>query len=326
MTPFSSGAGQTVESLGEAALLECIRGWIEPVSPPPPAGFGDDAAVIPWRGGPVLATVDGLLWRRHFDASASPEAAGRKLLHRNLSDIAAMGGRPRSGVLALTFGPDLSLRWLERFYGGLTQACAAVDVTLAGGDLAETDRGTFASHLTLLGEAPERPLTRLGSRPGDAIYVTGALGGSILGWHLAFEARLAAGAWLAARRDVHAAIDVTDGLGKDLPALLHPGQTARLERDAVPIAEAARTLAARSGRSPFSHALTDGEDYELLFTLDGQSDAATFEADFRAQFELPLSRLGHIALAAGPEEERRILDAASDRPLQGEIGFEHWRV
>ena len=164
MSPFlehsaeAAGAG----ALGEQALLRRIEEWIRPVSPPSPEGFGDDAAVLPWRSDRVVATVDALLYGRHFDASATAEAAGHKLLHRNLSDVAAMGGTPQAGLLALTFGADLSLVWLEGFYRGLVEGCRQHGVTLAGGDLSEGAPGTFGAYLTVLGHAPVRPLRQIG--------------------------------------------------------------------------------------------------------------------------------------------------------------------
>ncbi len=359
MHPFSTEPLASVAPYGEVGLLAEISDWIRSVSPAAPAGFGDDAAVVAVLGQSVLVTVDGVLWGRHFDDSAPPEAVGRKLVHRNLSDLAAMGGHPLAGVLALTFGGNLSLAWLERFYAGLVAACQSVGLSLVGGDLAEGNDSTFAAHLTLLGTPPARPLARLGSQTGDHLFVTGHLGGSLLGHHLNFSARLAEGAWLASHPQVHCAIDVTDGLAKDLPALLGGDQLAWLDLDQIPVSEAAQRFAPQSGKTALHHALCDGEDYELLFSLDRSADPQAFERQFSAAFpQTPLARLGSIETLATVARQSGVLDplevtagtaaatvkweshgesprrkrsgallwdASTGRPLDVQGGFQHWQ-
>jgi thiamine-monophosphate kinase len=193
--PFTHIPAKAVSSLGEENLIRAIRRWLGNASPRAPFGIGDDCAVLPATRGRQLITVDPVIYGRHFDDSVPPEAVGAKLLKRNLSDIAAMGGRPVAAVLAITLDAAVSARWLERFYRGLAAAARTYRVAIVGGDVAE-GRGTVAASLTLLGTATgPRILTRTGARAGDWIYVTGVLGRSrTTGHHYRFTPRLAEGA------------------------------------------------------------------------------------------------------------------------------------
>jgi thiamine-monophosphate kinase len=270
-----------------------------------------------------------VVYGRHFDATAAPAWVGAKLLKRNLSDVAAMGGRPGPALVNLLLGPDVSLAWIEEFHRGLAQSCQEFGVSILGGDLAQGPVGVFAAHLTLLGLPGDTVLRRDGARAGDALYVTGELGGSILGKHLSFMPRLAEGQWLARQGVTHGVIDVTDGLAKDLPAILPAGTDARLDPAAIPVSAEASELAERDGRAALEHALTDGEDYELLFALDQRIDPAFFEAEWRGALGAPLTRIGVIAPAANaaPGQDRQILAAATGDHLlrPGARGYEHWR-
>jgi thiamine-monophosphate kinase len=155
--------------------------------------------------------------------------------------------------------------------------------------------GVIAASLTLLGEAVgSRMLFRKGARIGDWIYVTGQLGGSLAGHHFKFKPRLAEGAWLAARKETRSLIDVSDGPAKDLRALTPDGAEPALYPAALPISRDARLLAKKSGRSPLDHALSDGEDYELLFTVAKNADRTDFERAWRQRFKTPLACLGRF--------------------------------
>src|SRR5687767_11888166 len=119
MRPFTSRKTDTVGVWGEERLIAAIRRWLGAVSPRSPFGIGDDCAVMRASRGRQLITVDPVIYRRHFDDSVPPRAVGEKLLKRNLSDLAAMGGRPVAAVLALTLDARVSRTWLEQFYRGL---------------------------------------------------------------------------------------------------------------------------------------------------------------------------------------------------------------
>jgi thiamine-monophosphate kinase len=131
-------------------------------------------------------------------------------------------------------------------------------------------------------------LLRTGARSGDWIYVTGTLGGSLLGRHWRFNPRLPEGEWLARRREVRAMMDLSDGLAKDLPALTPVGATPAIDGNAIPVSRAAHALAHRTGQTPLFHALSDGEDYELVFGANGRADRSAFERAWQRKFPATL--------------------------------------
>lgn len=323
MNPFSATRAGSVAEWGEVRLIESIRHWLGAASPPPPLGIGDDCAVFsPAAGAEVLVTTDPVLWERHFDETVAPEQAAGKLLKRNLSDIAAMGGRGRMAVVSLLLPPATSIEWLGRFHHGLREASLRYGVSLAGGDVSQSD-SLLGACMTLVGETVAgRALTRRGAGNEHGLYVTGRLGGSLRGHHLSFEPRLAEGQWLAAREEVAAAMDLSDGLAKDLPAFLPSGCEAELFPEAVPVSADALAMAASSGRPPLYHALCDGEDYELLVALKPGADSLVEE--WKRRFVLPLTRIGLV---------RQKVENVQRSPLRGlppglaeEVcGYEHLR-
>lgn len=309
MHPFARKTADTVAALGEERLIQAIRRWLGPASPRSPFGIGDDCAVLPPSRGRQLITVDPVIYGRHFDDAVPPRAVGAKLLKRNLSDLAAMGGRPTAAVLALTLDARTSRHWLEQFYRGLAATARAYRVSIVGGDIAQAD-GILAASLTLLGEATgPRVLTRTGARLGDYIYVTGQLGGSLAsGHHHRFKPRLAEGTWLARRPDGRAMMDVSDGLAKDLHALTPAAAAPALFPSGLPLRRGCDLRAA----------LTHGEDYELLFVLDRAADLAAFAAAWRRAFpRTRISRLGHFV--------RRGAHPAGAIRLSDYHGYEHLR-
>ncbi len=311
MHPFTERNADSVASLGEEKLIAAIRRWLGSTSPKAPFGIGDDCAVLPASRGPQLITVDPVIYPRHFNDTMPPRAAGEKLLKRNLSDLAAMGGRPTAAVLALTLSPRTRLDWLEPFYRSLAAQARAYRVPIVGGDISEGDPDALAASLTLLGEATgPRVVTRTGARSGDLIFVTGVLGGSLAsGHHYRFTPRLKEGAWLARRGEVRAMMDISDGLAKDLHALTPRGTVPALDALAIPCREGCDVRAA----------LTDGEDYELVFALAAGTDVDRFGQAWRRAFpRTPLTQIGRFAtprsLPAGS------IDLATYR------GYEHLRA
>jgi len=314
--PFTKQFRDSVSALGETRLIECIRHWLGGVSPPAPFGIGDDCAVLPPNSRRQLVTTDPVIYGRHFDDAVAPRAVGEMLLKRNLSDLAAMGARPTAAVIALALDPRVRTRWLEQFYRGLAAAARRFAVPVVGGDVAQGD-GFLGAFLTLFGEASgPRIVPRTGARAGDWIYVTGTLGGSRLGRHWRFTPRLAEGEWLARRREVRAMMDVSDGLAKDLYALTPPGARPALAADAIPISRAARRHARRTSRTPLHHALSDGEDYELVFAVAGRADRPLLERAWRRAFpRLRLTCIGRF-VAAGKIPPGSL-------PLEKFHGYEH---
>lgn len=322
MHPFTEQPSESIAAWGEKELLRRLRLWLGPAAPPAPAGMGDDCAVLPDHQAVNLITVDALVYGRHFDDHVPAAAAGAKLLKRNLSDIAAMGGRPLQAVVALQLAPRTSQVYLEAFTRGLAACARQFGVPLVGGDLSSLPQGLVGS-LTLLGHA-SRPLLRTGGLAGSRIGVTGPLGGSILGRHHRFVPRLAEGQWLASRPEVVSLMDLTDGLAKDLPEMLPLGTAARLVRDTFPLSEDCRLVAQSSGRSLLWHAGNDGEDYELLFcTAPGCDEEALFAA-YQKRFAEGFHWLGRIEPVADPALSGRLLDAVSGTELIPGGGYEHF--
>lgn len=309
MHPYSKIRDETVAAWGEEKLIQAIRRWLGTATPGAPFGIGDDCAVLPPSRGPQLITVDPVIYGRHFDDTVPPRAVGAKLLKRNLSDLAAMGGRPVAAVLALTLDARTRRTWLEQFYRGLADAARRFGVPVVGGDLAQAD-GVIAANLTLLGAAAgARVLTRTGARIGDWIYVTGVLGGSLSsGHHYRFVPRLAQGAWLARQPQVRAMMDVSDGLAKDLHALTPAGASAALWPEEVP----------RRPGFDLRAALTHGEDYELVCVLRRQTDREEFARRWQEAFpRIRLSCAGQfVPLGERPEGS---IDLAAYH------GYEHLR-
>jgi thiamine-monophosphate kinase len=220
-------------------------------------------------------------------------------------------------VIALTLDPRVSLSWLENFYRGLSASAHEYGVPIVGGDIAQAS-GVLAASLTLLGQtAGSRLLMRKGARIGDWIYVTGSLGGSLVGHHFKFKPRLAEGTWLATRPETRSLIDLSDGPAKDLRALTPAGAEPALDPAAIPISRDALLLAKKSGRTPLDHALSDGEDYELLFALAKNTDRVAFERAWHKRFKTPLSCIGRFVHIG--QRDAKTID------LKQYHGYEHLR-
>jgi thiamine-monophosphate kinase len=325
MKPFTSSPPEAVSALREIALLRAMREWLGIVTPPSPQGMGDDCAVLDLGAShAILAKSDGVVYGRHFDDTAQPEAVAAKLLKRNLSDIAAMGGTPKHALVHLVIGRNLSSTWLKKFYVGLAKCCEEYGITVAGGGTAQGPDGLFAADLTLLGISGANVLVRAGAEIGDAIFVTGELGGSILGKHLDFTPRLVEGQWLAQQDGVRGVIDISDGLAKDLPEILPADSDAQIDAATLPISDDAKKLSEQDKQPALTHALTDGEDYELLFALNSAVDPKAFAKSWSKTFSTKLTQIGVIVAADDRRHDRQLRDAKSQLLLKpGEGGHEH---
>jgi thiamine-monophosphate kinase len=218
----------------------------------------------------LLVTTDMLLEGSHFNlAEAGPNRVGRKAMAVNLSDIAAMGGKPIAAFVSLGLPrtPSVSgLNLAEELYLGMRAVGDSFNTAIAGGDT-NAWTGGLVICVTLLGEpGPQGPILRRGARPADWLLVTGSLGGSILGKHLDFTPRIREGLQLQQHAPIHAMIDISDGLSADVFHICEEsGCGGVLFADRVPISAAARSMA--DDRSPLEHALGDGEDFELAFAV-----------------------------------------------------------
>lgn len=287
-------------------------------------GAGDDCAVLdlglPERW--VLFKTDAVVEGIHFTAEAPPEQVGHKALARCLSDIAAMGGEPGSALITLALPKAFDTGRIEAIYRGLAALATRHQVAIVGGETTTNPERLLIS-VALLGTVEKtRCVLRSGARPGDAIFVTGALGGSRLGRHLSFEPRLAEARWLTQAVEVHAMIDLSDGLAGDLRHVLNASQVgADLLTRAIPISRAARKRAGAesAAQSPLLAALTDGEDFELLFTVASR-DAVRLSDAWRQQFpEVRLSCIGKVTAERG----LRLRDRTGTQPLEAH-GYVHF--
>lgn len=310
-----------MKTLGDVGELEAIRRICArlPARGDILAGAGDDCAVV--RAAPdapvdLVLTSDPVIERVHFLPDTPPEQVGHKAIGRLLSDIAAMGGDPLWALVDVAAPPSTPVEHIERLYDGALAIANRHGLAIVGGDMATA--GALEIHAFAAGSVPAgQAILRSGARPGDLIYVTGALGGSLRGRHLAFEPRVPQGRWL--RGLATALIDVSDGLATDLRHLTDMSRTgAELQLDRIPISADARDCG--GPRTPLEHALFDGEDFELLFTLPAER-SAEMERRWKREFDLPCRRIGAMTGDAGRIE---CVTAGGKRtPLEG-AGFEHF--
>jgi thiamine-monophosphate kinase len=284
----------------EAELIDWLRRHL-PAHRDQTVGIGDDAAVLRWGAGPgCVVTVDVVMDGVDFQlAEVAAGRIGHKALAVNLSDLAAMAAKPRAVVVGLVLPRQGGLQLAKELYAGMLPLAARYDVALAGGDINSWD-GPLVVSVTAFGEVtPRGPLRRSGAQPGDAVLVTGSLGGSRLGKHLDFEPRVTEALLLTERYTLHAGMDISDGLSLDLSRLCEAsGCGAIIDLARVPVdmaaAEWARQLA--DGSTALDHALADGEDFELLLTLPAD-EAARLVAD--QPLDVPVTRIGEIVPERG---------------------------
>jgi thiamine-monophosphate kinase len=254
-------------STGEFAYISWLR-QRTPADPRVLIGPGDDTAAVSFTpGAACLVTTDMLLDGSCFRLTeAGPRRVGNKAMAVNLSDIAAMAGKPVAAVVSVGLPRDGGRSLAEELYLGLRQVADAFQTALVGGDTNSWD-GPLVISVTLLGETTARgPVRRGGAQPGDWLLVTGPLGGSILGKHLSFTPRVREALLLHEAADLHAMIDISDGLAKDLNHICEEsGCGALLRAEAIPISADARRM--NDQHTPLEHALSDGEDFELVFAV-----------------------------------------------------------
>lgn len=238
--------------------LELLKGFLPllPGNAQVIAGAGDDCAVLKWNDEyDLLVTVDQLVKGVHFLPSTPAEAAGEKLVKRNMSDIAAMGGEPLFAVMTLG-AKGVEQTYLHNFMKGAASSCARYGTALCGGDISSLENEGLVTTLTLAGRVPRgQAVMRSGARPGDLLYVTGEIGNSFLSeHHLTFSPRLDLAAFL--RQNASAAMDISDGVVLDAKRLAEcSGVDLVIEAEKIPLRRGA----------VLPEALSDGEDYELLF-------------------------------------------------------------
>jgi thiamine-monophosphate kinase len=278
-------------------------------------GPGDDAALVQLSAGGLLATVDMLLEGVHFSfEEATPMEVGRKAMNVNLSDIAAMAGKPLFALLAVGLPAGSPKSLAEGLFAGLKEAADRFGVSIIGGDTNSSKSGVVVS-VTVLGEPHLKGVvTRAGAKPADALMVTGRLGYSRHGKHLSFTPRIEEARRLHEGFRITAMMDLSDGLGGDVFHLTgESGVGALIEADAIPIADGPA-----DGRLPLDHALSDGEDFELLFTTPTEDAERLMKDQPLAYLGVQLTRIGTVAVESGV----RLRQGGVESPLEWS-GFVH---
>jgi thiamine-monophosphate kinase len=250
---------RSLATLGEKGLLRLLTSRWKTDAARVLTGVGDDCAVLHGQGRNhfLIFKTDAVVEAVHFAAKERPELIGRKALARALSDLAAMGASPVAAVITIGIPAGESVIRLRAIYRGLERVAKKYVVNLVGGETTRAQQ--LFLNVALIGECRGyRPVLRSGARAGDLIFVTGRLGATQARRHLVFEPRLAEGQWLARQKIASSLMDLSDGLGADLPRLAEAsGVDFRLDDEAIPRARGATV----------SEAINDGEDYELLFTV-----------------------------------------------------------
>jgi thiamine-monophosphate kinase len=320
-----------LRSLRERELVAAIRRDFPRMGRGMVLGIGDDAAVIRTGRGELLLTTDLLIEDVHFTTSIQPAfLLGRKSVNVNVSDIAAMGGRPRFALLGLGLKPGLAAKWVEEFFAGIKSAADAAGVALIGGDISGSKK--ICISVTLVGDA-KRSVRRSGARPGDSIFVSGSLGQAAAGLRLLKKRfrlgrdpradtllkafldpvpRVGLGRELAGNKLASAMIDTSDGLSVDLLHLCEESRCgAEVELEALPMSPELRSLE----REPEACALHGGEDYQLLFAVPPRR----LPEVLRLRKRHNLSRIGKFKRGKGIV----VVDGRGQRlPLESR-GFEH---
>lgn len=332
---------QTVRSIGEEGLIRIFDVEGGALGGKVLVPNGDDAAA--WFTESKYAnviTTDAQVEGVHFDLKyTSPVAVGRKLMSVNLSDVAAMGARPRYVLLSICIPPETRVDTAQKIAHGIREMCKLNGVAVIGGNTT-TIPGPMVLSATVIGRAePDELVRRRGTQVGDAIYVTGRLGEAKAGLHMVLsghlpaddspwyplyralvdpQPRVEAGRRIGQHSLAHAMCDVSDGFAKDVQRLLVPeGLGARIEAHALPISNALRSYCEATGLSAEAEALAGGEDYELLFTADPSDESHLVEV--LSATATPVVRVGEVT--AAPEIEVFSVDGSvTELPR----GFEHF--
>lgn len=300
--------------------------WLTERLPPSPQlriGVGDDAALVALQRPELVATADLLIDGVHFvTAEHSPGRIGRKALAVNLSDLAAMAARPAGALVSLALPREgacgLTPRELAaRLIEGMLPLAEEFCCPIVGGDTNLTD-GTLVVAVTAFGEPTAKGVVRRsGAQPGDFLMVTGTeLGGSLVGKHLDFTPRVDEAIDLLERFDLHAMMDLSDGLATDLPRMCTAsGCGATVFADHLPVSSAAKELASKDHRSEIEHALSDGEDFELLIA----ASEATARLMLASPTKCGVCRIGEFTAEPGVRLK------AGDLPPEplSHSGYEH---
>ena len=247
--------------------------------------MGDDCAVVDLGGKGKLSLLktDCVVEGVHFSAKTEAESVGWKAMARTLSDFAAMSGVPQFALVTLIAPRATKVAWVKKLYRGLNKTAQKFGVMIVGGETSST-RGPIVVSVSAIGFAEKnRWVSRAGGKVGDALFVTGRLGLSMRGHHIRFIPRIEESRWLTKNFSIHAMMDLSDGLGADLPRLARASKVGfKIDLKKLPLAPGAK----------IENAINDGEDYELLFAISPR-ESDRLQKFWRKKFpKLRLTRIG----------------------------------
>jgi thiamine-monophosphate kinase len=275
-----------LHELGEDRLLGRLLPGL-PLAKAVVNGPGDDCAVVetPGRGNFFVLKTDCVVAGVHFLPMANALHVGWKAMMRPLSDFAATSAVPQFALITLIAPKQTKIEWVELLYRGLCRAAKRFKVSIVGGEISSTP-GPVVISVSVAGFVErDRCVSRRGGKVGDDLFVTGRLGGAMKQKHLKFVPRIAESRWLTENFSIHAMMDLSDGLGADLPRL------ARASRVGFTIDTANLPLARGT---KIDDAISEGEDYELLFAVSPR-DRNRLERKWQKKFrKLPLTRIGRL--------------------------------
>jgi thiamine-monophosphate kinase len=251
------------------------------------AGPGDDCAVVEMQDGQndLVLKTDCVVERVHFAPGTDPLDVGWKAMMRPLSDFAAASAVPHFALITLIVSQKTEVAWVKELYRGLRRAANRFKVSVVGGETSNTS-GPIAISVSVIGFVEKtRATSRRGGKPGDDLFVTGTLGGALKQKHLKFVPRIAESRWLTKNFSIHAMMDLSDGLGADLPRLARASKVGfDIELENLPVARGAT----------IDNAISEGEDYELLFAISPRH-RNSLEREWRRKFpKLLLTRIGSL--------------------------------
>lgn len=311
---------KTHMSKGENALVEWLRSRFGSSAAGVPVGIGDDMAVIEVEDNLMAMTADMLMDGVHFDSRQHGyNFIGRKAIACSLSDCAGMACQPRGATVSIALPESMSMDDVKRLYEGMASIADEFGCSIVGGDT-NSWHGPLVIDVAMVAEpmSVRGPVRRSDAQPGDLVYVSGPLGGSILGKHLSFMPRIELASQLSYQPGLHGMMDISDGLSTDLHrTCMASGCRAELDFDALQsaVSDAARQCAQADGRSALEHALHDGEDFELLVT--GTEALRSERLLLIPVGRLLPGRLGEPTLSIVHADGRR-------EPLEPE-GYEHFK-
>jgi thiamine-monophosphate kinase len=251
------------------------------------AGASDDCAVVENRAGRNLLVLktDCIVEGVHFFPGTNALDVGWKAMMRPLSDFAATSAVPQFALVTLIAAEETDLAWIKNLYRGLGRAAERFEVNIVGGETSSS-RGPIVVSVSVVGVVEKnRCLSRRGGKAGDDLFVTGRLGGALTRKHLQFIPRIAQSRWLTRNFPIHAMMDLSDGLGVDLPRLARASKAGfKIELENLPLSRGAKT----------DDAISEGEDYELLFAISSHQ-SKKLQKEWRKKFpKLPLTRIGSL--------------------------------